>query len=191
VIARPLPPATRAPRGWRGTAAALAAVLVAGALTSCTAAPSGRLATDSDVTLPSGQPSPPLPVESLPAYDPGSRVGGYAEGFPRALLEAPPEATVVASSAVPGDDGLVQVSLNLSFPASAKKVLAQVGRPLEAHGFVKTTPHAMTGLTAQTAWTRRTTGTSGSQVETLLVGVLDDGDRRLVSISGSVRAPKH
>lgn len=167
-----------------------AALVAVGLSAGCTAAPSGRLDTAQDATLPSAQPSPPAAVTALPSFDPSSAVGDYAKGFPRDLVPAPPDATIVASSAQPLEGGLTQISLNLSSTRATDEVLAQIGEPLAAAGFAQTQPQALSGLTAQTAWTRQTARPEGLLVETLLLGVLDDGAARLVSISGNVQAPK-
>ena len=170
--------------------AALAALVVAGLAAGCTVAPSGRLDTAPDGGLPSAQPSPPAAVSAIPTFDPASAVGDYVKGFPRDLVPAPQGSTIVASSAELLDSGLTQISLNLSSTQRTEDVLAQIGAPLAAAHFAQTQPQALSGLTAQTAWTRKTARPEGQLVETLLVGVLDDGDHRLVSISGTVQVPK-
>jgi len=172
---------------------AAAAAVLAGALAfACTPAPSGRLGTATDEDLPTAAPSASA---SLPSYDPSTTVAGYAPEFPRDLLPAPEGATVVASSAAPGTGALTDVTLNLTTPRTADEVLAQLEEQLGAQGFARADTGVPTGLTAQTAFTRRAEAADGAGddadplVETLLVGVLDDGDRRLVSVSGSVMVP--
>lgn len=172
------------------TASAVAALVAGGLAFACTPAPSGRLGTATDEDLPTAEPGP---VASLPSFDPATTVGGYAAGFPRDLLSAPQDATVVASSAAPGTAPLTDVTLNLATAGSAEEVLGRLADRLGAQGFTRTDPGVPTGLTAQTAFTRRTEdaeGTGDPLVETLLVGVLDDGDRRLVTVSGSVVVPE-
>ncbi|GAB2474078.1 hypothetical protein [Xylanimonas ulmi] len=169
--------------------AGVTALVTAGLVCGCTAAPSGRLDTAPYGGLPSQQPTAPAAVTALPTFDASSTVGDYADGFPRSLVEAPEGATVIASSAQPLDGGLTRISLNLSTPASSDDVLAQLGGPLAAAGFAPTQPQALSGLTAQTAWTRRSERPEGPLIETLLIGVLDDGDSRLVSVSGTVATP--
>jgi hypothetical protein len=174
----------------RALAASATVAVLAGALAfACTPAPSGRLGTPTDEDLPTAAPSP---AATLPTYDPATAVGGYAPGFPRDLLPAPEDAVVVASSAAPGTGPLTDVTLNLTTPRTAQEVLGQLGDQLGALGFARTDTATATGLTAQTAFTRRTAGADAAAdpvVETLLVGVLDDGDQRLVTVSGSVVAP--
>ena len=167
-------------------AAGLAAGL-AGA--GCSPAPSGRLDTAPAADLPTVQPAGPPPVTDLPTFDPRSAVGGLAPGFPADLLPPPPDATVLASSAEPTEAGLTTVSLSLTSPHPVADVLAQLAAPLAAAGFTETAPQAASALTAQTAWTRQTPRPEGVLIETLLVGVLDDGDVRRVSVSGTVQVP--
>ncbi|WP_148220721.1 hypothetical protein [Xylanimonas cellulosilytica] len=181
---------TRRPSAPAALAALVGVALVTVVLAAgCTPAPSGRLGTPAD-DMPSVQPSPPAPVTALPTFDASTAVGGYAEGFPQDLLPTPAGAQIVASSAQSDDGGLTRVSLNLSSARTTDEVLADVGAPLAAAGFAETAAGAGSGLTAQTAWTRRTDRPEGQLVETLLVGVLDDGARRLVTISGTVQAPQ-
>jgi hypothetical protein len=166
-------------------AATLAAVLAMVSSTGCTPAPSGRLDT-APLHEPTVQPSPPSTVTDLPTFDTSTAVGELAEGFPQDLVPLPPEAELIASSAETAN-GLVRISLNASSPHTTEEVMAEVGAPLAVAGFTQETPDATSGLTALTAWTRRTDRPEGPIVETLLVGVLDDGVRRLVSVSGTVQ----
>ncbi|QAY71302.1 hypothetical protein [Xylanimonas protaetiae] len=175
---------TRRPR----VPAAVTALVAAGLVAGCTVAPSGRLDT-APQDGPTVQPTPRAAVTPLPTFDASTAVGDYAAGFPSDLVRAPDDAEIIASSAEPVDGGLVRLSLNLATPRTADEILADLGAPLAAAGFAQSAPAAASGLTAQTAWTRRTDRPEGTLVETLLVGVLDDGTRRLVSVSGTVQAP--
>lgn len=168
---------------------ALAALVALGLTTGCTVAPSGRLDTAAQ-DGPTAQPSPGNAVTSLPTFDASSAVGDYAQGFPVDLVKAPDEADIVASSAQPVDGGLVKISLNLASPRTTDEMLADLGAPLAAAGFAQSDPATATGLTAQTAWTRKSARPEGTLVETLLIGVIDDGTRRLVSVSGTVQVPQ-
>ena len=170
-------------------AGALALLVVVGLATGCTPAPSGRLDT-APADGPTLQPSPPVPVTDLPTFDSTSAVGEYADGFPQDLLPLPEGSELVASSAQPVAEGLARISLNLTSARTTDEVLADVGAPLAAAGFAESTPAATSGLTALRAWTRRTDSSEGPLIETLLVGVLDDGARRLVSVSGTVQVPQ-
>ncbi len=165
-------------------AVAVSVVLGLG-LTGCERAP-GDVARPAPVA--SAAPGPEQPT-ALPTYDPATTVGDYAPGFPLDLLAAPDDATVLASSARPTDDGLVEVTLNLASRRSAQQVIDDLAARLDEAGFSESEVDGATGLTAQTAFSRRSEHDGGTRVETLFVGVLDDGDRRLATISGSVAAP--
>lgn len=134
----------------------------------------------------------------LPTFDPSSAVGTYAEGFPPDLFPLPKGATLLASSAQPAptprgskarNAPMTQVTLNLSSSLPAPKVVEQARRILTARGFEQIEAPESSGLTAQTAFLRVSSTQSGEVQESLVVGVLDDGDRRLASISGTVRTP--
>jgi len=136
--------------------------------------------------------SPDAPA-ALPTFDPDTAVGGYAPGFPEKLLGAPPDATVLASSATPGAGRLTDVTLNLSTTRSTQEVIDQLAKRLHKAGFTQSETGTLTGLTAQTTFGRETTPKpkkgakdAGPVVESVTLGVLDDGERRLVTVSGSV-----
>lgn len=133
-----------------------------------------------------GTPSAPptRPDAPLPTFAPGTAVGGYAPGFPRDLLGAPDDATVLASSVADGAGKLTDVTLNLSTQRSVQEALDQLAGPLRDAGFSESETAAFSGLTAHTTFTRE--AKRDGPVETVLLGVLDDGDRRLVTVSGSV-----
>jgi hypothetical protein len=160
------------------------AVAVLAAVSGCAPGPAGRPA-----AVTASPEATDTPATELPTFDPATAVGDYAPGFPRDLIAAPGGATVLASSAHPRDDGLVDVTLNLSTPAAPQQVVDELGAHLRAAGFEDSEGSAATGLTAQAAFRRVTEGAEGPRVESLLVGVLDDGTRRLATISGSVVAP--
>jgi hypothetical protein len=150
---------------------------------------------------------------ALPTFDPSSAVGTYAEGFPADLFPLPKGATLLASSAQPlappkdtkgkdsngkdskGKDAkakgvpMTQVTLNLASSLPAKQVVEQAKRILVGQGFEQVAAPESSGMTEQTAFLRVTSGKTGEIQESLVVGVLDDGDRRLASISGTVRTP--
>jgi hypothetical protein len=129
---------------------------------------------------------------ALPTFDPGTAVGGYAKGFPAKLLGAPEDATVLASSATAGDGALTDVTLNLSTTRSTQEVIDQLADRLREAGFEESGTSTFSGLTAQTTFGRESTpkGTKDADpvVESVTLGVLDDGERRLVTVSGSVVA---
>ena len=137
----------------------------------------------------------------LPTFDPSSAVATYAEGFPADLFPMPEGATLLASSAspapVPEDSKgsktkpvpMTQVTLNLASGLSTEKVVAQARQILVGQGFKQIAAPESSGLTAQTAFRRVSRTKAGELQESLVVGVLDDGERRLASISGTVRTP--
>jgi hypothetical protein len=134
----------------------------------------------------------------LPTFDPSSSVATYAEGFPPDLFPMPEGATLLASSASPvpaAKDSkakgvpMTQVTLNLASSHPTRKVVGQVKKTLVDQGFEQIDAPETSGLTAQTAFLRVTSTKSGEVQESLVVGVLDDGERRLASISGTVRTP--
>lgn len=139
---------------------------------------------------PTADPAPD-DASALPTFDPDTAVGGYADGFPEKLLGAPEDAAVLASSATPGKDGLTDVTLNLSTPRSTQEVIDQLAKRLREAGFEESGSASFSGLTAQTTFGRESTPKgkkkdAGPVVESVTLGVLDDGERRLVTVSGSV-----
>lgn len=134
----------------------------------------------------------------LPTFDPSSAVGTYAPGFPADLFPVPEGATLLASSAqpapVPTDSKaksvpMTQVTLNLASSVPAKQLVEQAESILVEQGFEQIAAPDSSGLTEQTAFLRVSESKAGEVQESLVVGVLDDGDRRLASISGTVRTP--
>jgi len=132
----------------------------------------------------------------LPTFDPSSAVGTFAQGFPADLFPVPKDATLLASSAQPAPAPkdskaetipMTQVTLNLSSSRPTQQVIQQAKNILIGKGFKQIPAPESSGLTAQTAFLRITREKSGEVQESLLVGVLDDGERRLCSISGTVR----
>jgi hypothetical protein len=81
------------------------------------------------------------------------------------------------------------VTLNLASSLPTKKVVAQARQILVDQGFKQIAAPESSGLTAQTAFRRVSRTKAGEIQESLVVGVLDDGKRRLASISGTVRTP--
>ncbi|WP_460887846.1 hypothetical protein [Promicromonospora xylanilytica] len=132
----------------------------------------------------------------FPSFDPASAVGTYAEGFPPDLFPVPKGALLLASSASPAPAPrdakakgirMTQVTLNLASNLPTKKFVAQVEQILVDQGFEQIEAPESSGLSAQTAFLRVSETKSGEVQESLIVGVLDDGERRLASISGTVR----
>jgi hypothetical protein len=182
----------------RRTTALAAAVGLALATVGCGSGTGpGASATD-----PQSTPEPSSAVSGgpteLPTFDPSSAVGSYAEGFPPDLFPLPKDVTLLASSARPapqprgskaGAVPMTQVTLNLASALPAQKVVEQAQRILLDQGFEQIEAPEASGLTAQTAFVRVSSTKAGRVQESLVVGVLDDGDRRLASISGTVRTP--
>lgn len=134
----------------------------------------------------------------LPTFDPSSAVGTYAQGFPADLFPMPKGATLLASSAQPvpapkdskaKSTPMTQVTLNLASSLPAKEVVEQAKKILLGQDFRQIDAPESSGLTEQTAFLRVTQTKAGEVQESLVVGVLDDGARRLASISGTVRTP--
>ncbi|PRZ03882.1 hypothetical protein BCE75_112101 [Isoptericola sp. CG 20/1183] len=178
-------PTTRHHRVPRRTACAVLALCVI-TVSGCDAGPAGRAA-PTDATAAATGTGPEGAPTALPSFDPGTAVGGYAPGFPTDLLGAPEGSTVLASSATPAEGDLVDVSLNLSTELSTQEVVDRYAERLGEAGFDESEDVDVSALTVQTAYTR-TKGKKKPRVETVLIGVLDESDRRLVSLSGSVRA---
>jgi len=126
----------------------------------------------------------PSPTDSLLAAPTATAatVGGLAPGFPSALLPVPDDATVLLSSAEPvPDSDLVTISLNLRSDASAKALLAAVGKPLEKAGFTRSDPDEKEPeLAVQASFTRH------DGKEHVLLGILDSGGTRTLTLSGQV-----
>jgi hypothetical protein len=182
----------------RRTAALAAAVGLALAAAGCGTG-SGSPASAATAT---GSPEPRAAVSGgpteLPTFDPATAVATYAEGFPPDLFPMPKGALLLASSArsAPAPKGaqgkgvpMTQVTLNLASSLPTKQVVEQAEKILTGQGFEQIDAPEASGLTAQTAFLRVSSTKAGEVQESLVVGVLDDGERRLASISGTVRTP--
>ncbi|WP_402464792.1 hypothetical protein [Isoptericola aurantiacus] len=184
-------PTTRRRRVPRVGRAVCAAVVATG-LTACGLLPSAGQETPGGSAPAAGSGPTSSPADDapsvLPSFDPSSAVAQYATGFPVDLLRAPDGATVLASSATPAQGPLVDFSLNLATTASTQEVVDDYATRLDGKGFAESESVDVSGLDAQTAFSRTRPG-KNPHVETVIIGVLDDGDRRLVSLSGTVRAP--
>lgn len=112
----------------------------------------------------------------------GSAVGELAEGFPSSLLPVPDGAEVLVSTADPAPEaGLVVVSLNLRSTRETADLLAAVESPLLAAGFTRAdAPADETALAARSAL-------SGPGDQWVIIGILDTGDGRTLTLSGQVR----
>jgi hypothetical protein len=142
---------------------------------------------------PSASPVPSPTPEVLPSFDAGSAVGDYAPGFPEDVVSVPEGAQLLATSVTPVEGSkpaTVQVTMNVSGKKAPAKLLDQVASSLAGNGFERLEAPAKSGMSAQAAFTRTTTVKETAVNESLLVGVLRDGDRSLLSLSGTVVAGK-
>ncbi|QGQ19136.1 hypothetical protein GC089_07715 [Cellulomonas sp. JZ18] len=134
-----------------------------------------------------GSPAPsasPTPSESLLTDEIAghSAVGRLADGFPADLVPVPEGAEVLVSSAVPGADGTLDISLNVRTQQDPQALLEAVRAPLLAAGFSEAAPAAPEpGLAAQVTFTR------SAGAELLVVGVLDREGTRTMTLGGTVR----
>ncbi|WP_344103402.1 hypothetical protein [Myceligenerans crystallogenes] len=141
----------------------------------------------------SASPSPSPSPEVLPSFDAATVVGDYAPGFPSGLLPMPEGAQLLATSAEPvkgSKPATVQVTLNLSSKKAPGTVMEQVAGLLGKKGFEALDAPAESGMSEQAAFTRTTTVKGAEVAESLLVGVLKDGKRSLLTLSGTVAAVK-
>ncbi|WP_460707155.1 hypothetical protein [Myceligenerans halotolerans] len=144
-------------------------------------------ATDAPSASPGASPAP----QALPSFDARSVVGDFAPGFPKGVVSVPDGGELLATSAAPVPDSspaTVQVTLNLSAKTSPAKLLQRVGSILGKNGFERLEAPAESGMSEQAAFTRTTTVKKKKVNESLLVGVLKDGDRSLLTLSGTVAA---
>lgn len=139
-----------------------------------------------------GRSQDPSPAPSaLPSFDATSVVGDFAPGFPRNIVSVPDGARLLATSAAPvpdSDPATVQVTMNLAAETSPEKLLKQVASALTKNGFDQMDAPAESGLSDQAVFTRSTTVKDATVNESLLVGVLKDGDRSLLTLSGALAA---
>lgn len=168
----------------RSTRSRARSAVVAGVLVLLLAGCGGPLAATG--STPTADPAPADTPGTLPTFGDGTAVGEVVAGFPADLLPVPEDAEVLASAVTPTDGPLVRVSLSLTTPRAPAEVVDQLAGPLAAAGFTRSDPGAPTGLTAQAGFARRTPVDGTEVSESLLVGVLDAGDRRLVTVSGQV-----
>ena len=165
--------------GSRGAVCAAAALVVlAGTLAGCaTSAPAVLV----DTTAP--EPFPTATEDLLvdePAPD--TATGTLAEGFPTTLVPVPEGAQILVSSAQKGDDGLMQISLNIRTDEDTRPLLDEVSAPLLAAGFAQSPPSQPDpSLAAQASFAR-----SGGS-EFVLVGILDRDGQRTMTLGGTVK----
>ncbi len=161
----------------------MVAALVAAVPGCSSSAPAQRSAPPTADVL--ATPSASAAETLLPTAAPtGSTVGALAAGFPADLVVVPPGAEVLVSAAepVPGGD-LLRVSLNLRSAQDTAGLVEALRAPLLAAGFAETAATPEPGLAARTAFSR------GDGAELLVLGVLDTGTTRTLTVGGTVRAP--
>lgn len=138
----------------------------------------------------SGSPTPS--PDPLPSFADSTVVGDYAPGFPPDLLPMPKGAQLLATSARPvegSEPATVQVTLNLSAKQKPGKLMEQIAGTLAKRGFESVEAPEKNGMDKQLAFTRTTTVKENKVNESLLVGILRDDDRSLLTLSGTVAAP--
>ncbi len=124
------------------------------------------------------------PGTPLPEYDPSTQVGALAKGFPAKTIPVPEGAEILASSAGPTADGtLWSATLNVKSDRPTAEVAAFFAGRLAAAGFAPGPGRAAGGMSSMVTYVRQT---SGKPTESVLVGVLDDGTDRLVTVSARV-----
>lgn len=133
--------------------------------------------------------APDVPTATpLPAYDPHSTTGRLVDGFPADLVPVPPGAHVLASSAkVPDGTALHEVTLSLNCAESVEALGAFYAQAFTAQGFVAAPTTAPSGLTALGTYVRP--GAAGGPLETVVVGIYDDGTTRLVTVRAEIAPP--
>lgn len=141
-------------------------------------------------TEPGAQPSPgaatPLAKESKDQLltatpDPHSEAGGLVAGFPSDLIPVPDDAVILVTSAAPvGDADVQEVSLNLHTKLTTTQVVEMYRAALTKAGFTEV-DSANSSLDADASFSR-----AGGD-ELVVLGVLDDGSSRTVTIGGRIR----
>lgn len=113
--------------------------------------------------------------------DPHSRAGGLVKGFPSDLIPLPGDAVILVTSAAPvGDADVQEISLNLHTQLTTAEVVELYRSTLTAAGFTEV-DGGESSLDADASFSR-----SGGD-ELVVLGVLDDGTSRTVTIGGRVR----
>lgn len=113
--------------------------------------------------------------------DPHSEAGGLVAGFPSTLIPLPPDAVILVTSAAPvGNADVQEVSLNLHTTMTTTQVVQLYRTALTTAGFTEV-DSTNSSLDADASFTR-----AGGD-ELVVLGVLDDGTSRTVTIGGRVR----
>lgn len=113
--------------------------------------------------------------------DPHSEAGGLVAGFPSDLIPVPADAIILVTSAAPvGDADVQEVSLNLHTRMTTTQVVELYRNALVTAGFTEVDA-TDSALDADASFSR-----AGGD-ELVVLGVLDDGTSRTVTIGGRVR----
>ena len=121
----------------------------------------------------------------LPEYDVATTVGALAPGFPVDVVPVAPGSQVLASSARPAEDGeTTVVTLNLRSDEPVDAIVAYYAETLGSAGFAVSPSTVPSALTSLTTFVRPASDDAPAQ--SVAVGVFDDEDERLVTISGQV-----
>lgn len=157
-----------------------------GALVVAAALALGGCATSAPAVIPPSTAAEPSPTASedllVDSPAPGTAAGDLVDGFPTGLVPVPEGAEILLSSAQPGVDGAVDISLNVRTDQEAAELMDAVRAPLLAAGFAEAPPaQPDPSLAAQASFAR----SDGS--EFVLVGVLDRDGVRTMTLGGTVR----
>lgn len=108
-----------------------------------------------------------------------SLAGGVVDGFPEHVVPVFPGAQVLVTSAVPGADGLLTVSLNLRSDAAVDALVGYYDDALRTTGFELVAEHDDDALDTRAVYARGDT-------ENLLLAVVDRDGSRTLTVSGQV-----
>lgn len=142
--------------------------------------------TDLDAAQAAGERTAPLakadPKDLLTASPgPHSEAGGLVAGFPSDLIPLPDDAVILVTWAEPvGDADVQEVSLNLHTALTTTQVFEMYRAALTKAGFTEADA-VDSSLDATASFSR------GGGDELVVLGVLDDGTSRTVTIGGRVR----
>lgn len=120
--------------------------------------------------------------EPTPSASPtGVTAGKLAPGFPSSVLPLPRASQILLSSAVPAAGDAVTISLNLRSQATVAELTEHYDAALTEQQFALLDDSATpAGLAAQMKYARA----DGNEI--LTIGILDDGDARVVTIGGQI-----
>ena len=121
----------------------------------------------------------------IPAESRLTLAGSTNTGFPVDVVPVAPGSQVLASSARPAEDGeTTVVTLNLRSDEPVDAIVAYYAETLGSAGFAVSPSTVPSALTSLTTFVRPASDDAPAQ--SVAVGVFDDEDERLVTISGQV-----